>query len=170
MRSTDYIGAAFVTEPDGDEVEVRAVLHADGDEWGGSLTGPTDWIALAAHPEPFFALRLPSGPPTPVFISGFDQAATTSRVSIVGVGPAPFHVPGRPGGCPPGSGAATGTVERVTDARSRADEIQALQQEIAELTESLGGEIELEDRATIIEQLEVDRAILAELQAPHPDG
>jgi hypothetical protein len=37
---TEYVGQAFVVESDGDEVEVRASLRSDGDEWGGSLIGP----------------------------------------------------------------------------------------------------------------------------------
>ncbi len=31
----EYVGLAFVVEADRDEVEVRASLRADGDEWSG---------------------------------------------------------------------------------------------------------------------------------------
>jgi hypothetical protein len=40
----EYVGQAFVTEPDGDETEVRASLRCDIEEWGSSLIGPADWI------------------------------------------------------------------------------------------------------------------------------
>jgi hypothetical protein len=36
---SEYVGLAFVVEPDGDEVEVRASLRGDGEDWGGSLIG-----------------------------------------------------------------------------------------------------------------------------------
>jgi hypothetical protein len=49
---------AFVVDPDGDEVEVRASLRATDDEWGGFLIGPADWIGIASSTEPSFELRL----------------------------------------------------------------------------------------------------------------
>jgi hypothetical protein len=46
---TEYVGLAFVTEPDGDETEVRASLRVEADGWwGGHLIGPADEIAIAA--------------------------------------------------------------------------------------------------------------------------
>jgi hypothetical protein len=41
---SEYVGQAFVTEPDGDEAEVRASLRGDDQDWGGYLIGPADWI------------------------------------------------------------------------------------------------------------------------------
>jgi hypothetical protein len=37
---SEYVGQAFVPESDGDEVEVRASLRSDRDEWNGDLIGP----------------------------------------------------------------------------------------------------------------------------------
>ncbi len=48
---TEYVGQAFLVEADGDEVEVRASLRSDGDEWGGYLIGPADWLAIASSTE-----------------------------------------------------------------------------------------------------------------------
>jgi len=87
---TEYVGAAFVVDLDGDEVEVRASLRGDSDDWGGYLIGPADWVGIAADPEPFFEIRLPSGRWGAAFVSNFDTAATDQRVTIVGVGAAPF--------------------------------------------------------------------------------
>jgi hypothetical protein len=87
--ATDYVGLVFVTEPDGDEVEVRASLRSDGDEWDGSLIGPANWLAIASSTEPFFELRLPDGRSATAFVSNFDTAATDQRVTIAGVGAAP---------------------------------------------------------------------------------
>jgi hypothetical protein len=84
----EYVGQAFVTEPDGDEVEVRASLRSDGDEWGGYLIGPADWIAFASSTEPFFELRLPNGRSGACFVSDLDRVVTSQRVT--GVGPAPL--------------------------------------------------------------------------------
>jgi hypothetical protein len=44
VAGTEYVGLAFVTEPDGDEVEVRASLRGDDTDWGGYLIGQADWI------------------------------------------------------------------------------------------------------------------------------
>ena len=88
---TEYVGQAFVGEPDGDETEVRAVLRVEADGWwGGSLIGPADWVAIASSTEPFFELRLPDGRSGACFVSEFDQASTAGRVGIAGVGEAPF--------------------------------------------------------------------------------
>jgi hypothetical protein len=57
-RTTNYVGRAFVTEPDGDDIEVRASLRGGGEDWGGYLIGPADWIGIASSTEPFFELRL----------------------------------------------------------------------------------------------------------------
>jgi hypothetical protein len=86
----EYVGQAFVLEPDGDEVEVRASLRGDGEDWGGYLIGPADWIAIASSTEPLFELRLPDGRIGAAFVSNFDTAATDQRVTIAGVGSAPF--------------------------------------------------------------------------------
>jgi hypothetical protein len=60
--SVEYVGRAFVVEPDGDETEVRAALRIEADGWwGGWLIGPADWIAIASSTEPFVELRLPDG-------------------------------------------------------------------------------------------------------------
>jgi hypothetical protein len=93
LGAPDYVGLAFVVEPDGDETEVRASLRSDGDDWGdwgGYLIGPADWIAIASSTEPFFELRLPDGRSGACFIADFDQASTTQRVTIAGLGGAPF--------------------------------------------------------------------------------
>jgi hypothetical protein len=87
---SEYVGLAFVVEPDGDEVEVRASLRTDGDEWSGDLIGPADGLAIASSTEPFFELRLPDGRSGACFVSEFDQASSAQRVTIAGVGPAPF--------------------------------------------------------------------------------
>jgi hypothetical protein len=87
---SEYVGQAFVTEPDGDETEVRASLRSDGNEWGGSLIGPADWLGTASSTQPFFELRLPDGRVGAAFVSNFDTAATDQRVTIRGVGAAPF--------------------------------------------------------------------------------
>ena len=87
---TEYVGLAFVVEPDGDETEVRASLRSDGDEWSGDLIGPADWLGIASSTEPFFELRLPDGRSGAGFVSDFDQASTTQRVTIAGGGTAPF--------------------------------------------------------------------------------
>jgi hypothetical protein len=87
---SEYVGQAFMLEPDGDEVEVRASLRADVDDWGGYLIGPADWLGIASSTEPLFELRLPDGRIGAAFVSNFDQAATDQRVTIAGAGPAPF--------------------------------------------------------------------------------
>jgi hypothetical protein len=86
----EYVGLAFVVEPDGDEVEVRASLRSDGDEWSGHLIGPADWVGIASSTEPFSELRLPDGRSGACFVSDFDQASTAQRVTIAGIGTAPF--------------------------------------------------------------------------------
>jgi hypothetical protein len=86
----EYVGQVFVVEADGDEVDVRASLRSDCDEWGGDLIGPADWLAIASSTEPFFELRLPDGRSAACFVSDFDQASTAQRVTITGVGAAPF--------------------------------------------------------------------------------
>jgi hypothetical protein len=88
---TEYVGLAFVLESDGDETEVRASLRSGRDEWGSYLIGPADWIAIASSTEPFVELRLPDGRIGACFVSEFDRAATDQRVTIAGVGAAPFH-------------------------------------------------------------------------------
>jgi hypothetical protein len=90
MGVSDYVGLAFVVESDGDEVEVRAALRSDNQDWGGFLVGPADWIGIASSAEPFFKLRLPDGRSGACFVSEFDQAATDQRVTIAGVGAVPF--------------------------------------------------------------------------------
>jgi hypothetical protein len=75
---TEYVGQAFVVEPDGDETEVRASLRTDGDEWAGDLIGQADWVGIASSTEPFFELRLPDGQSGACFVSMFDRAATDS--------------------------------------------------------------------------------------------
>jgi hypothetical protein len=87
----DYVGLAFVVEPDGDETEVRASLRGDDQDWGGYLIGPADWIAIASDTEPFFEIRLPGGRSGAAFVSYFDEASTEQRVTIAGVGAAPFR-------------------------------------------------------------------------------
>jgi hypothetical protein len=87
---TEYVGQGFVVELYGDEVEVRASLRGDDEDWGGSLIGPADWVAIASSVEPFFELRLPDGRSGAAFVSDFDQASTAQRVAIAGVGSAPF--------------------------------------------------------------------------------
>ena len=87
---TEHVGLAFVLEPDGDETEVRASLRVGADGWGGDLFGSADWIAIASSTEPFFELRLPDGRSGACFVSAFDQAGTAQRVTIAGVGSAPF--------------------------------------------------------------------------------
>ena len=77
MGASEYVGLAFVVEP-------------DGDEWHGYLIGQADWIAIASSVEPFFELRLPDGREGAAFVSNFDTAATDQRVTIAGVGTAPF--------------------------------------------------------------------------------
>ncbi len=72
----------FVVEPDGDEVEIRASLRGDDEDWGGYLIGPADWVGIASSTEPFFELRLPDGRSGACFVSEFDQAATDQRVTI----------------------------------------------------------------------------------------
>jgi hypothetical protein len=57
---------------------------------GGYLIGPADSVAIASSTEPFFELRLPDGRAGAAFVSCFDQAATDQRVTIAGVGEAPF--------------------------------------------------------------------------------
>jgi hypothetical protein len=51
---SEYVGQAFVVEPDGDEVEVRASLRRDDEDWGGYLIGPANWLGIASSTEPFF--------------------------------------------------------------------------------------------------------------------
>jgi hypothetical protein len=87
---TEYVGQAFVLEPDGDETEVRASLRSDGEEWSGDLIGPADWVGIASSTEPFFELRLPDGRSGACFVSEFDRAATDQRVMVSGFGAAPF--------------------------------------------------------------------------------
>jgi hypothetical protein len=87
---SESLGQAFVLEPDGDESEVRASLRSDGDEWSGDLICPADWVGIASSTEPFFELRLPDGGSGACFVSVFDRAATDQRVTISGVGVAPF--------------------------------------------------------------------------------
>jgi hypothetical protein len=87
---TDYVGLAFVVESDGDEVEVRASLRGDDQDWGGYLIGAADWLGIASSAEPFFELGLPDGRSGACFVSEFDRAATDQRVTIAGVGDAPF--------------------------------------------------------------------------------
>jgi hypothetical protein len=65
-------------------------LRGDDADWGGYLIGPADWIGIASSAEPFFEFRLPDGRSGPCFVSEFDQAATDQRVTIEGVGAAPF--------------------------------------------------------------------------------
>jgi hypothetical protein len=88
--SNEYVGLAFVVESDGDEVEVRASLRGDDDDWGGYLIGPADWLGIASDTEPFFELRLADGRVGACFVSYFDEAGTEQRVTIAGVGAAPF--------------------------------------------------------------------------------
>ena len=57
---SEYVGQAFVVEPDGHETEARASWLVEPDGWcGGDLIGPADWLAIASSTEPFFELRLP---------------------------------------------------------------------------------------------------------------
>jgi hypothetical protein len=39
LVGTEYVGWAFVVEPDGDEVAVRASLRGDDEDWGRSPSG-----------------------------------------------------------------------------------------------------------------------------------
>jgi hypothetical protein len=88
---SDYVGLAFVFEPDVDEVEVRAALRIETDGWwGGDLIGPADWIGIASNVEPFFELRLPDGRSGACFVSDVDWERTDQRVTIAGIGSAPF--------------------------------------------------------------------------------
>jgi hypothetical protein len=89
-RVGEYVGLAFVVEPDGDEVEVRASLRGDGKDWGDYLIGPADWLGIASSTEPCFELRLPDGRSGACFVSDFDQASTAQRVTVAGIGTAPF--------------------------------------------------------------------------------
>jgi hypothetical protein len=87
----EYVGQAFVIEPDGDEAEVRALLRIEADGWcGGSLIGAVDWLGIAENPEPFLELRLPDGRIGAAFVSEFDTVATDQRVTIAGMGTPPF--------------------------------------------------------------------------------
>jgi hypothetical protein len=88
---TEYVGAAFVIDADGDECEVRALLRIEDDGWwGGTLIGPADWVGIAANTEPFFELRMPDGRIGAAFVCDFDQADTMQRVTIAGMGSVPF--------------------------------------------------------------------------------
>jgi hypothetical protein len=64
-----------------------ASLRGDDEDGGGYLIGPADWLGIASNTEPFFELRLPDGRSGACFVSEFDRAATTRRVTIAGVGP-----------------------------------------------------------------------------------
>jgi N-acetylneuraminic acid mutarotase len=86
----EYVGLAFVVESYGEEVEIRASLRGDNQDWGGYLIGAADWLGIASSGEPFFELRLPDGRSGAAFVSDFDTAATDQRVTIAGVGAAPF--------------------------------------------------------------------------------
>jgi hypothetical protein len=89
--TTEYVGLAFVLEPDGDETEVRASLRVDSDGWwGGSLIGPADWLGIAGSTDPFFELRLPDGRSGAGFVSELDRTSTEQRVAVAGVGAPPF--------------------------------------------------------------------------------
>jgi hypothetical protein len=95
---TEYVGLAFVLDAEGDETEVRASLRVEPDGWWGDLIGPADWIGLAGSVEPFFELRLSDGHSGACFVSGLDQADRTRRVTIAGLGTAPFgSLPSRRG-------------------------------------------------------------------------
>ena len=88
---SDYVGLAFVIDLDGDEAEVRASLRGDDTDWAvPHRTWPADSIGISASTEPFFELRLPDGRSGAAFVSNFDTAATDQRVTIAGVGVAPF--------------------------------------------------------------------------------
>jgi hypothetical protein len=62
----------------------------DGDESGGYLIGPADWLGIASSIEPFFEIHLPDGRSGAASVSDFDTAATDQRVTIAGTGAAPF--------------------------------------------------------------------------------
>jgi hypothetical protein len=47
-------------------------------------------MGIAADPEPFFELRLPDGRMNAACVSDFDQSATDQRVTVAGMGSAPF--------------------------------------------------------------------------------
>ncbi len=87
---TEYVGQAFVVERDGDETEVRASPRGDDEDWGGYLIGPAGWLAIASSTEPFFEIRLPDGRSGACFMSDFDTGTADQRVTIAGVGTAPF--------------------------------------------------------------------------------
>lgn len=80
--STEYVGAAYVVDEDGNETVVRAALRVDADGWwGGNLIGSADWLGIAGSTEPFAELRLPNGRSRPFFVSEFDRATTIERVA-----------------------------------------------------------------------------------------
>jgi hypothetical protein len=76
---SEYVGAALVVEPDGDEVEVRASLRIEVDGWwGGDLIGPANWLGIAGNTEPFFELVLPDGRSGAAFVSELDGCGPIS--------------------------------------------------------------------------------------------
>jgi hypothetical protein len=89
-RAREHRARRSWSSPAADEVRVRASLRGDDEDWGGYLIGPADWIGIASDTEPFFELRLPDGRIGAAFVSNFDLAGTEQRVTIAGVGTAPF--------------------------------------------------------------------------------
>lgn len=88
--ASEYVGQAFVVDADGAEVEVRASLRIGPDGWwGGDLVGRVNWLRMASG-KPLFEFALPDGRVGACFVSEFDQADTLQRVTIAGIGEAPF--------------------------------------------------------------------------------
>ncbi len=89
-----YRGQAWVTDPDGSEVEVRADLHAGTDwrgtlgVWGGTLAGSADWFGLQQSGE---LVRLRIGDRVgECIVSHTDLADPSGRAQVSGSGPHPF--------------------------------------------------------------------------------
>jgi hypothetical protein len=114
--ASEYVGQAFVVDADGAEVEVRASLRIEPDGWwGGDLVGPANWLRMASS-TPVFEFALPDRRVGAAFVSEFNQADTMQRVTIAGMGAAPF---GGPTPCAVGGGDAGDTRgPRARDAHS----------------------------------------------------
>jgi len=75
MAPSEYVGLVVVVEPDGDEVEVRALLRIEADGWWGRLPDrPGGLDRIWSSTEPFIELRLPDGRTGNCYASEFDQA------------------------------------------------------------------------------------------------
>jgi hypothetical protein len=87
-----YRGSAWVTNPDGEEIEVHAVLDSRMNgrglvSWDGTLAGPADWFALQGRD--LVPMRI--GERTAdVNLSHVDLADPLAAVIIRGSGPPPF--------------------------------------------------------------------------------